>query len=396
MADVVLRRFQPLHLKLEKVGPFRGPFEMALTGPGEQPANFFLLASKNGFGKTTLLETIYSLMGALAPSNFQDRPPLPHPDLLKDGKAQLDIRVELESQNKAATIILSLIVDNELERPLRTLTPSLLEEAQADAWVPLRANTMGRLSINPISLLNLDVRGIVEPLLKVIAEGNDQDQRFSPTNALLLPTVLYFPADRRILSPKDGPRAITQPDLAYRPAHKFMTDGQTWETSLDGLLVWYEWLGGGLLDQTRDLVNSLMFDTAKDSDHAPRYPRKRLLGIDRHRLGAVIEVEYEDGSTYHHGLDRLSHGERSLMHLLVRSAYHRSGSTILMIDEMETHLHPRWQHRVMTMLKDWIRQWPDLTIIATTHQPEMMDAFAFERPEADLVKGGHLIEASNL
>lgn len=84
------------------------------------------------------------------------------------------------------------------------------------------------------------------------------------------------------------------------------------------------------------------------------------------------------------------------MHLLVRSAYHRSGSTILMIDEMETHLHPRWQHRVMTMMKEWVRQWPDLTIIATTHQPEMMDSFAFERPEDGLVKGGHLIEAGDL
>jgi hypothetical protein len=96
MADVVLRRFQPLHLKLEKVGPFRGPFEMALTGPGEQPANFFLLVSKNGFGKTTILETIYSLMGALALPSWSswlggDEPLIDflHPDLQADGQAQL-------------------------------------------------------------------------------------------------------------------------------------------------------------------------------------------------------------------------------------------------------------------------------------------------------------------
>lgn len=398
MTDVVLRRFQPLHLKLEKVGPFRGPFEMALTGPGEQPANFFLLVSKNGFGKTTILETIYSLMGALDSGDFDYHPPPPHPDLLKDGKAQLDIRIELESSGKTTTVVLSLIIDSEFERPLRTVTPSLLEEAQAETWLPVQVSSSGvHLGINEFSLLNLEIREIVGPICKAIAEGNDLSRRFTPNgDSLLLPTALYFPADRRILSPGDGPRAITQPDLAYRSAHRFLTDGETWETSLDGLLVWYEWLGGGLFEQTRDLVNTLLFGEAKNADSAPRYPRKRLVDIDRHRLGAVIEVEHEDGSTYRHGLDRLSHGERSLMHLLVRSAYHRSGSTILMIDEMETHLHPRWQHQVMTMLKEWIRQWPDLTVIATTHQPEMMEAFAFERPEDGLVKGGYLIEANEL
>lgn len=341
MADVVLRRFQPLHLKLEKVGPFRGPFEMALTGPGEQPANFFLLVSKNGFGKTTILETIYSLMGALAPGDFEHRPPPPHPDLLKDGKAQLDIRIEIESSGRATTAVLSLIVDGEFERPLRTVTPSLLEAAQAETWLPVQVSSTGvSLGINEYSLLNLEIRETVEPIRKAIGEGSDLNHRFAPNgDSLRLPTALYFPADRRILSPDYGPRAITQPDLAYRSAHKFMTDGETWETSLDGLLVWYEWLGGGLFEQARDLVNTLLFGEAKNADSAPRYPRKRLMEIDRHSLGAVIEIEHEDGSTFRHGLDRLSHGERSLMHLLVRSAYHRSHSTILMIDEMETHLH---------------------------------------------------------
>lgn len=401
MADVVLRRFQPLHLKLEKVGPFRGPFEMALTGPGEQPANFFLLVSKNGFGKTTILETIYSLMGALALPSWSswlsgDEPLIDflHPDLQADGQAQLDIRVVLESDNATTSAVLSLIIGS--SQPLRTLTPSLREAADAEHWLPMRIGRGGPAgySLDPLD----EATGhIVFPLLQAIRQGSPENHRFIPDHSFrILPTALYFPADRRILAPKDGPRAITQPDLAYRPAHRFLTDGETWETSLDGLLVWYEWLGGGLFEQARDLVNTLLFGEAKSADSAPRYPRKRLMEIDRHRLGAVIEVEHEDGSTYRHGLDRLSHGERSLMHLLVRSAYHRSHSTILMIDEMETHLHPRWQHHVMAMLKEWIRQWPDLTIIATTHQPEMMDAFAFERPEDGLVKGGHLIDASDL
>jgi hypothetical protein len=48
MTDVFLKRFQPIHLKLENVGPFRSPFEMPITGFGDAPANFYLLASRNG------------------------------------------------------------------------------------------------------------------------------------------------------------------------------------------------------------------------------------------------------------------------------------------------------------------------------------------------------------
>lgn len=389
MQDVILNRFQPLHLKLEGVGPFRSAFELPLTGKSGDPANFFLLVSRNGFGKTTILETIHGLMEFL--SVRQTRVGLNslrleriHPDLADEGRAQLDIRLELEGGATASkVVVLSLCMGT--DAPLRAITPSILEAARADLWVPAvlspnRENWgKGYVTERP---------DILNALREYRISLANYGRHFSPNGeGLHLPTTLYFTADRRILRPKDAERAVKRPEaLAYGTAHKFETDGTTWETSLDGLLVWYEWVGQGLFGEARDLVNNLLFTDG----------RKRLVEIDRYALGAVIEVEHEDGTIHRHGLDRLSHGERALMHLLVRSAYHRTGSTILLIDEMETHLHIKWQHRLMKMLKDWIRQWPDLTVIATSHQPEMMDAFAFEQPEDGLVKGGFLIEADDL
>lgn len=386
MPDILLRRFQPLHLKLEGVGPFRSAFEMPLTDKDGTPSNFFLLVSRNGFGKTTVLETIYGLMAWLQNSSL-DLEALRrlvagfHPDLKLGGRAQIDIRIELESGEKSTVAVLSLFTGSDL--PLRTLTPSLLEQAQASLWCPLQLSTENVMAV----YLKSNQEPVIQALLEAIDVGAAAEARFTPGgDSLFLPTALYFTADRRIVQPSAAERAVKRPALAYGPAHKFTIDGDTWETSLDGLLVWYEWLGGGLFEQTRELVNSTLFSDG----------RKRLAEIDRHALAAVIEVEQEDGTKFSHGLDRLSHGERSLLHLLVRSAYHRSGSTILLLDEMETHLHPKWQYKLMALLKEWIRKWPDLTVIATTHQPALIEEFAFERPEEGLVKGGYIIEASEL
>jgi predicted ATPase len=383
----ILKRFQPLHLKLENVGPFRSPFELPFTGKGGDPANFFLLASFNGFGKTTVLESIYALVAMLGVYRHNKVRKVLfdsfHPDLVQGGRAQLDVLVVLESGTETRTAVLSVFTG--ATQPVRILTPSMLEEVGAEIWLPLRFSANDQRSL--IYIGDEEFKLLSTTLLTAIDDGVDTDRLYVPGGeSVFLPTALYFTADRRILKPLETDRAVAQPGPSYAPAHKFTTDGETWATSLDALLVWYEWLGDRLFEDAKKLINDKLFVEG----------HKRLIEIDRHTLSAVVEVEEEDGTRHRHSLGRLSHGERSLMHLLVRTAYHRSGSTILLIDELETHLHPKWQYRVMKMLKAWIREWPDLTVIASTHQPEMLEAFAFEWPEDGLVKAGYLIDKKDL
>lgn len=387
MRTIILKRFQPLHLKLENVGPFRSPFELPFTGKDGDPANFFLVASFNGFGKTTVLESIYALMAMLG-ARRHNRVHWTlydsfHPDLLQGGKAQLDVLAVLESGSETRTVVLSVFTG--VPQPVRIVTPSMLEEVGAEMWLPLRFSADDLESLTYIG--DDTFRPVGAALLAAINDGIDSDRLYVPGGeSIFLPTALYFTADRRILKPPESNRAVARPASSYAPAHKFATDGETWNTSIDALLVWYEWLGEGLFEDARDLINSKLFVEG----------RKRLVEIDRHNLRAIVEVEEEDGTRYRHGLNQLSHGERSLLHLLVRTVYHCSGSTVLLIDELETHLHPKWQHRVMKMLKAWIQEWPDLTVIATTHQPEMLEAFAFDRSEQGLIKAGYLIDKSDL
>lgn len=67
----------------------------------------------------------------------------------------------------------------------------------------------------------------------------------------------------------------------------------------------------------------------------------------------------------------LSDGERAMLLMvgdIARRIIHFDKNTpfVLLIDEVEAHLHPQWQHRV---LPDLQRVFPNAQIIATTHSP---------------------------
>jgi predicted ATP-dependent endonuclease of OLD family len=102
-------------------------------------------------------------------------------------------------------------------------------------------------------------------------------------------------------------------------------------------------------------------------------------------------IMINDGSE--HRLDRLSSGEKSLVQLFLRIGGHMTLNTIVLIDELEVHLHPNMQHRLLKILKQLAIDNPGLTIISTTHSREILRAFAHEIEEKGLVKGGHIISA---
>jgi len=97
-----------------------------------------------------------------------------------------------------------------------------------------------------------------------------------------------------------------------------------------------------------------------------------------------------------HRLDQLSRGEKSLLQMCLRTAAHMTKNSILLIDEMDVHLHSKWQHRLLNWLKDMARTYPGLTIIATTHSREVMNSFAFDIEEEGVKKGGHFFSESRL
>lgn len=87
----------------------------------------------------------------------------------------------------------------------------------------------------------------------------------------------------------------------------------------------------------------------------------------------------KDGQRFY--LEQLSDGERGLLALVLdltrrlsvanpRSDHPvQEGSAIVLIDEIELHLHPRWQRRVMRRLKETFK---NCQFIVTTHSPQVI------------------------
>ena len=361
-------------LTLQGIGPFqeRRTFSFegvtsALEAEGEPPgpSNLYMLLARNGHGKTTVLEAIHGLFGLMAAPQ-QGR----FVDPATPGEVQLDMRATWTIDGATRTILLSLWTGR--PNPLREWDETALEEeAQATQWVKLGLLRTGeRLTCYDTT----DELGLT--LLRTIQQGAGRAPASAFGETLYLPTVLFFPADRMLLRPQDR-RVIEAPDnWRYQPAHCFGVDGAEWNGSIENLFAWLIWIDDGQRDRLLKFVNAQIF----------KGEGKELLPMEKAELTSYVNTR--DGT---HPLSALSHGERALLQLYLRTIAHMSRNTILLIDEVEMHLHTAWMNRMFQTLKQLLVDIPSLSIVFTTHSRELAEVFDFKRPEAGIVKGGYVI-----
>ena len=368
-----------LQLSLKDVGPFReeartfrfmGTLGLDADGNprGEAPANLYMLFAMNGMGKTTILRAIYCLMKLTGNEDTEDG----ELSLFGDGaRAQLDLRLTLTIDDATRTTLVSLWYGS--AEPLVEWSEQDIDEiADATAWAKL-----GFVSRGGETVMSPDTNELGREIRDQIRydTGTQPTKLFGLSSSV--PSVLFFPANRTVVPPV-GDRVVACPkEWGYRPAQMFDVDGPAWERSIDSALVWLEWLEDGRIDDLLGYVNANLF---KDSYKIIQRPR-------RDTLGAVIVTREGD-----HPLGDLSHGERALLQLYVRTLCHMTENTVLLIDEIENHLHTKWMNRFFAALKSLIRDVPSLSVVFTTHNRELMKVFDHTRIEERLIKGGFLIE----
>ncbi|MFT4757710.1 MAG: putative ATP-binding protein involved in virulence, partial [Vicingaceae bacterium] len=102
--------------------------------------------------------------------------------------------------------------------------------------------------------------------------------------------------------------------------------------------------------------------------------------FDKGTNDVVVTWKNEDSQLIDLSLEQLSDGYRNMVALtidLVRRAYLLNPqsshplnvSGIVLIDEIELHLHPRWQQKV---LGDIRALFPELQLVVTTHSPQVL------------------------
>ena len=172
--------------------------------------------------------------------------------------------------------------------------------------------------------------------------------------------------------------------MGYQPVKTYDRGVQTWSDSPDSLLVWLKWLdannGTDNLGRMIRIVNEDFFGKAYKG-------AKVLMGVRTQPPEGIVKNEGEE-----HRLDRLSSGEKSILQLLLRIPTDMTRKTIVLIDELDVHLHPNWERLVLIILKKMAQEFPGLTFIFSTHAMEMLDVLDHETEESDLVKGGIILE----
>lgn len=96
-----------------------------------------------------------------------------------------------------------------------------------------------------------------------------------------------------------------------------------------------------------------------------------------------LDIEFRSANGMSYTFDGLSSGERSVLYFLARYVLMQAYNAIVLIDELEMHLHPTWQRRLYESLQ---RFDDDNQFIITTHSPTVEEI----APEGAVILLGEL------
>lgn len=385
-----IKQFSPLFLTVDRIGPFQERLEeFDFTDVNEEPCNVFLFASKNGRGKTTLLELMVAMMNMLGKTKLESFgfEPLDY----GKGRAQWDILVRTQRDGVDKVWVLSLIAGFIGNNFLKAWNQQELTRVGAGEWYGFgfRRTDSGRIEMLTTTKENLPDNSWIHDFNSLLRKAQEKDNTETEPHgfedaSLTYPTLLYFSAYRNIPKPANiDQRSIDRPNnWGYKPTHTFSTEGQLWDQSLDNLLVWLKWLDEERFKEALSIINQRVFGESN----------KKITDVNKRTLLADVTVE---GQLQAHRLDQMSSGEKSLLQIFLRLGIHMTGNTIVFIDEIETHLHTTWRFQLMfELMKMAQKHYPGFTLFVTTHTQEVMKAFAPQLTEKNLVKGAYILETA--
>lgn len=297
-----------------------------------------VLVGRNGVGKTTILDALAVMLSALAANT---RAPTSYGRTFR----ALDIR----NGEKQATV--ALVV----EHPIDSQGPEG------------RNTTMWRRSVGlpprPRHEAPVSVRLLAERLAPALEDR------------VQVPVMVYYPVNRAVL---DVP-------LRIRTRHQF-TPVDAWEGALDGAVgavstfrVFFEWFR-----EREDLENQQARRKASHSDAQLDAVRSAITQImpgfeaprvERSPLRMLLTKNNRDVV-----VNQLSDGEKCLLSLGADLARRLaianprlpdplSGSGVVLIDEVDLHLHPGWQRTVIPALR---KTFPNCQFVVSTHSPQVL------------------------
>ncbi len=286
-----------------------------------------VIAGANGSGKTTLLRCI-SQAARLLTNN-----PATIPSEVDARECRIDFRIHDGSRTSQPKMLRFLVGDKSYVDEYKT----------TDCYGYVRTGKRPRFMLQGASK---DLRSIL---------GNPEEYAKSAW-----PRLVFMPSDDRDLvvpNVKYKAPGRLQDDLGFvaaweRPAPK------QWAGSTPELLFSARWADLNAKEEghPQDATNFESYARA----FADMTGKTKKLGWTR--KGELV-VEVEDGAT--HPLEKLSSGERQVVLILAELRRRWREGSLILIDELELHLHDAWQGRLLDVLQAMQKEFGGQVIVAT-------------------------------
>jgi predicted ATP-binding protein involved in virulence len=354
-----------------KVRAFRGIESLDLTFQ----SGVNVLIGVNGVGKSSIIECLTILLSAYIEklktlSEYGEDNSSPHKSA--DGKNYMHVHGDIHGDlTFIAGSSASISVNEQTRLEVKSedikngLNEAFIEvEIQADLklfrW---SKSIIARDGVNP--LVNTDERQLDEFARSIIDQLSDKSDRG-------IPLVLCYPVNRAVfdISLELSDRIVFAQMEAFKDA---LTGTQG---NFNAFFRWFRTL--------EDLENEERRDDSKYRDHRLEAIRKVLPAFLPEFTGLRIRRSPLRMTVFKRGeeliVNQLSDGEKCLLAMAgdlarrlaianPRLSDPLQGTGIILIDEIELHLHPRWQRELLPTLSS---TFPNCQFIVSTHSPQIV------------------------
>ncbi len=208
------------------------------------------------------------------------------------------------------------------------------------------------------------------------------DKHFRSAREDNMPIVAFYGTERTVSGVPEW--VISQPGSRFRPSRLDALEGAlSARTDFEGFLAWFYFKRYEELQERDDREDSdyqlkdVSMIRQAISSMLPEVSNPR---IELNPLRFVVSQKSEEGQAEKLSLNQLSGGYRIVLALATDLARRMAqgnphmddplqSEAIVLIDEIELHLHPAWQQRI---LGDLMRTFPNAQFIVSTHSPQVL------------------------
>jgi hypothetical protein len=335
---------QLLRLKIEKLRSIQH-LELDLSVAPDSPRRRLVLLGANGAGKSTVLDAVAYVFQAIG----SDTKDLGAAELTAgDVRSVSEPRLEADAPPPRGLIELQAVLSPEERRGIASYYPAAPPSGELSLTVGggLLSRTMrllGTINVNP--------------------GGNAFEDAAHAALVEAKPPCVLLPADRGVLEPRED--LMLRDVTDFNPRQGALSRSRERFSSLAARLA-LAYAGDKRLDPSQAV--SRMWKVLEK--YFPELPRP--VGIE----GLSLRFLTRDGATV--GLGALSEGQRALLLVFGEVALRAPQHGVVLIDEVEQHLHPRWQRIIPEALTALV---PTAQFILTTQSPYLAAAVPDDRLE---------------